>query len=325
MKSCFWFAIIALGLAGPSCSRQEAIQERTRQELAGIARVGERSISEEDFKDLLARRVKSSPEAFATLEQKERLLEELIRTEAIYTKAIAAGFDQRPDIAAAIKKLVVGRFQGEQLSNRASTPITDADARRFYDQNKSRFAQPPAVNGAVIFLKTSAKAGEEQVARRREEAEAIWQQASIADGAQFRTLAALHSEDQTSRYRGGATGWITRENLVEDWDPAVLDALFLLDQPGAFAPLVATPRGFYLVKLVEKRAASVKPFEQVRERIAHDLKHAREEEREREFYAAMKSGLNIEINREALQSISLPQEIQAPPPTPGAQTARIGR
>ena len=323
MKPCSWLPALVLAVAGISCGRQQAepTPQQTPAEVAGVARIGEAVISEASFKELLALRARSMPDGSDAQKYKENVLEELVRTEAVYAKALAAGFDQRPEIAAEIKRLIVGKFQEQRLAGRAAT--SEAELRECYHRNTARFTTPAAVSGAVIFLKVGVKAGEEQVAQRREAAEAIWAAASAASAEKFQSLAATHSEDPATRYLGGATGWLTREDHGGGWEAAVVNALFSLPDPGALAPLVATPRGFYIVKLVDRRPANLKPLEQVRETLSYQLKRAKEQQNEQEFYEVMKAGLDIQINRPLLESIVWPTQPDGPPRTPGTQTAQI--
>jgi parvulin-like peptidyl-prolyl isomerase len=317
---------IVLVLGGISCGRPQAVPQQPAPELIGVAAVGEQPITAAAFQELLARRARSTADPARTLEQKEALLEELVRAEAIYAKAIAAGFDQRPDVAAALKQLIVGKFQEENLASRLDAiKVSEAEVRDYYEHHTSQFSSPAAVSGAVIFLKVGAKAGAAEVARRRQEAESLWQEANGPGPDKFAALAARHSEDQATRYVGGATGWLTRDVQGAGWELPVLDALEALAQPGDQAPLVETPRGFYLVRLAAKRPAGVKPLELVREAIVHQLQRAKEEQTQRDFFAAMKSGLDIQINRELLGSISLPEKRDVPPRLPGAETAQIAR
>jgi len=62
-----------------------------------------------------------------------------------------------------------------------------------------------------------------------------------------------------------------------------------------------------------------------RDAIVPRLRRAKEEQAQHDFFAAMKSGLAIRINRELLGSISLPEKPDVPPRMPGAQTAQIAR
>jgi parvulin-like peptidyl-prolyl isomerase len=297
---------------------------RGRTDIPGVAQVGSVVISEDTFRELLLKKAPSTPEKFTTLEQKEALLKELIRKEAIYAKALSADFDKRPEIVAAVKQLVCARFQEHEFERfEKPADISETDVIAFYQANLSRFATEAAVNGAVIYLRLPPKSGEEQRVRRHAEAEAILKEAAEADVNSFRTLVARHSDDQATRYHGGSTGWISAGGQTR-WEPEVLAALHTLESPGHVAPILRTERGLYIIKLVEKRLASVKPLDQVRETIRYQLARAREEERKRNFDATMIAGLDIRIDRKALEGISAPA-IEPPREVPATQIAQTER
>jgi parvulin-like peptidyl-prolyl isomerase len=76
----------------------------------------------------------------------------------------------------------------------------------------------------------------------------------------------------------------------------LVQALSALKAPGELAPLVETPRGFYIAKLVEKRAAARKPLAEVREIIRYQIAREKAAQAVREFNDSMKAGLDISVN-----------------------------
>jgi parvulin-like peptidyl-prolyl isomerase len=306
--------LVAILLGAVSCGRQ--IGSASRAPIAGVARVGGVVISEQTFAELLHKRGQHQPERFATVEQKQALLDELIRPEAVYAKALASGFAQRPEIAAAVKRLITARFQEEELNKRVKATVTEAEIEDFYRENAATFRSPEAVNAALIILKASDRMTDEKRRQRRTKAQAIRERA--AAGEDFRMLALKHSEDQTTRYRGGVTGWLTRES--PDWDRAVIDTLFAQEKPGDVASVVETPHQFCVVKLLERRPAQAQPLAQMRDAIRYQLTGAREQQREQSFFAEMEAGLDIEINLPLLEKIAVGPEAE-PPSLPGTQTA----
>ena len=83
----------------------------------------------------------------------------------------------------------------------------------------------------------------------------------------------------------------------------MLRALFALEEPGAFSPVVEAPDGFYIIKLFRHRPASLMPWTEARERIRYRLAVKKEAERERKFYEANKAGLRIQVKRELVEAI----------------------
>jgi peptidyl-prolyl cis-trans isomerase D len=171
---------------------------------------------------------------------------------------------------------------------------------------------------ALIQIKGSPKATEEKRAELRTRAEKIAALAQAPD-ANFAELARLHSEDRSTRYAGGDGGWIEHGQPPISWPRELAEAAFGLETPGAFAPLVEGAGNFYVVKLMDRQPAGVRPLAEVRDRIVHHLKEQQRAAAAEHFHARQRAGLHIELNQAALQAIPLPTTAvaQAPgaPPT----------
>ena len=258
-----------------------------------------------------------------TAERKLDVLESLVREEAVFAKAKAAHFDDTPEMQAQIRRLVVSRFLEREFAPRNVSP-TKEEVAAFYEANAAKYATPAAARGAIIFIPCPATALPEKKAVARSRAESILAAARAADGAKFVELVAKESAHQPTRYRGGELPWLIRDS--RDVDPAVRDAVLAIAQPGEFAPLVAEANGFYIVKLLERREAGRKALAEVEEGIRYELSRKKSEQAERDFYTAMKSGLDIQIHREAVEALTLPASKEAPPPAmPGATAQQVSK
>ena len=259
--------------------------------------------------------------AHLTNQQKLSVLESLIQTEAVYAKAKAAGFDRTPQMEARIKDLIVAQYKEAQFTQ-PNPAVTDQEIEQYYRANRTRYATPPAVRGAVILLTSPANATKEKQEAFRAHAESILAEAKAAVGGQMFTEVVLrYSEDQASRYHGGETTWMSRRTTGADSQLAV--ALDALEKPGDFAPLIPTARGFYIAKLLEKKQAGFRPIAEVRDTIRYQLARYKTEQAAADFQASIKQGLDIRINRALLESLTLPAVEQKPPALPGTQTAQL--
>lgn len=292
-----------------------AFKSNTVAVVAGV------EISSETLKAELKKQFRVVPEGGLTVEEKLAALDGLVRNEAIYAQALAKGFNQTQEMQARIKQLVVAQFKEREFKS-ATPTVSDQEVQAAYENSSDRFAQPAAVRGAAIFLSVPGTATVERKAEFRARAEALLVEAkSVADETAFAKLVAQHSEDQATRYRGGDLGWLTHG--ASSVEAALAEALFALKAPGDFASLVQTSRGVYIAKLTEKRTAARKPLAEVRETIRYQLLREKTAQAERGFHAAMKAGIDITVNRELVESISLPAPKDAPPRLPEATTAQL--
>jgi parvulin-like peptidyl-prolyl isomerase len=306
---------LLLGVVG--CREQRQAQSPPKE----IARVGDVSISQDAFEALLNMRARGTSDRLATTAAKEALLDEMIRREAVFAKAKAAGFDQRPDIQESVKRLIAAKFQDEQTQPQgANEPsVSEQEIGQYYQQHKDKYATSAKVRGAILFLKVSPLAEAEEREQLMAKAQALLAQAKAAAPRDFAQLVQANSEDQATRYKAGDIGWVSREAKGLEPDPAVIAALFTLQKPGDIAPLVPTKKGVYIVKLTDTQAVGTRPLAEVKESIAYMLRKQKQEQQEQEFFAAMKAGLDIRINRPLLESIQpSPSPVKTPPGMPGA-------
>ena len=298
------------------CRRAEAPKAASNTGIVAVVAGAE--IPAEALARELALRMKGGVQAAPTLDRKLDVLESLVREEALFAKAKAAHFEESPEMQAEIRRLVVSRFREKQFTPPDTAPGA-AEVEKFYRENAAKYALAASVRGAVIFSPSPVSATPEKKAEARAHAESVMAEARSA--AEFSEVVARHSADQATRYRGGELPWLTRGS--QEVDAAVTDALFAMTKPGEFAPLVETPRGFYIAKLLERREAGTRPLAQVEEGIRYELSRRKAELAEREFFTAMKLGLDIQIHREAVEALELPVEKEtAPPSMPGAVGAR---
>jgi parvulin-like peptidyl-prolyl isomerase len=282
-----------------------------------IATVGGQPITLTDYQAELERRGHRSSRAGVG---KEELLEELVKSEAVYLRAKQAGFEQRPDIARKIKQFIVHRFIEEQNKPEALPP-SDREIADYYRAHPARFATPATVRFAVIEFACSPKATEAKKVEVRQRAAAVLAEAHSSGASEpaFGALAQRHSEDQATRYSGGDAGWVSR-NESSRWPFAVIEAAFALEKPGELAPVITTANGCYLVKLIDRQKAGSRRLAEVAEAIRYELAIKARHRAQDEFYNAAKADLPIEINHALLNSLPAPSSrpTSTPPALPGS-------
>ena len=293
-----WVLGVLLFAAG--CREQKKSESSTQE----IARVGAVSISRDDYEALLNLRAHGDTNRFARPDAKEALLDELVRREAILARAKAAGFDERPDVKESVKRLIVAKFEAEQRKAEANdAPPSEQEIATYYQDHTNQFAVPARVHGAIIFLKISPLADAPRRAEAMEKAQTLLARAKAASPQEFAQLVAENSEDVATRYQGGDVGWFALGTKGSSLDPEVAEALFALKQEGEVAPLVTTKKGIYIVRLIGSTPAGTRPLKEVADLIAYTITKEKQSRHEQEFYAAMKTGLDIQINRPLLESL----------------------
>jgi peptidyl-prolyl cis-trans isomerase D len=158
-----------------------------------------------------------------------------------------------------VKMLVLDREQAQ-----GKTIVPAADVQRFYNDNIAQYQTPEQIRASHILLNTAGK----DEATVRKQAEDILKQARA--GADFAALATKFSEDEGSKVNGGDLDYFGRGRMVPEFETAA----FAL-QPGQISDLVKSQFGFHIIKVVDKKPAVTRTFDEVRPQIEEQLKAQR--------------------------------------------------
>lgn len=137
----------------------------------------------------------------------------------------------------------------------AMVEVTEAEARRYYEQNKSLYQQPERVRLREITLESE------------ENAKAIWEALRLRKGENFAELARHFSINPTTRKQGGDMGVIP----ISDLHPKLQLVVKGL-KVGEFSKPVEVNGEWVIVRLEARFPTEQKTFEQVREQVIAQLK-----------------------------------------------------
>jgi peptidyl-prolyl cis-trans isomerase D len=147
---------------------------------------------------------------------------------------------------------------------RAKVNIPEADVEKEYKNNEEQYKTPEQVRASHILLKTEGK----DDAAVKAKAEEILKQAK--GGADFAELAKKNSEDEASAKNGGDLDYFGKGRMVPEFDAAVFAM-----QPGQISDLVKTQYGYHIIKLVDKKPATTRPYAQVQQQLHDQLAYQR--------------------------------------------------
>jgi parvulin-like peptidyl-prolyl isomerase len=269
-----------------------------------LAIVGDETITRADFEHAAANRA-VAPDA---------LLDELIERRALVQTARERGYDRDPQHLAAVEKLLVNRVR-EELREAHKWDITGAEIESRYRAAPEKFTVPAKIRAAMIFVECPATFTEEKRRERRADIEAV-RETALRSPAQFATLAAAHSYDQATKFRGGDIGYLVEGMGAEELEQEVLAAAFDLRNPGDLSELVSTRKGFYLLRLTERAASTDRPLSAVSAQIRADLQREKQSNSERDLMASVKNTRKIEVRRDRLPKIAPSTASPTPPQAP---------
>lgn len=164
-------------------------------------------------------------------------------------------------LEAAVRKLMKDRFS-----------ISEADVFNYYWMNRSQYTKPEMVRARHILVNPAQYApakdgmravGQSEWAKALEKALEI--QNRLRSGLSFDDAARRFSHDSQTAARGGDLGFFPRHAMVKPFS----DAAFGLKE-GQISEPVKTIYGYHLIKVEERCAEQLIPFDQIQERVRRD-------------------------------------------------------
>ena len=142
--------------------------------------------------------------------------------------------------------------------------MSPADVERSYNDNIEQYSTPEQIRASHILLKTEGKDEAGVLARAND----LLKQARA--GADFADLARKNSEDDGSASQGGDLDYFGRGRMVPEFEQAAFEA-----PSDTIVGPVKTQFGFHIIKLIDKKPATTRPLDQVRQQISDQLANDR--------------------------------------------------
>ena len=159
------------------------------------------------------------------------------------------------------KSITIEKLVNKEITSKIS--VSDAEIKTFYDKNKESFNLPERFHIAHILVtpgpdpevsnakKDDAKTPEEA----RQKASRLLRE--VQGGADFNAVARDYSEDASSAPLGGDLNFQPLDAIANNGHPNLAAAIRRM-KAGETSPIVETPFGFHILKLIAKDAGGQK-------------------------------------------------------------------
>jgi peptidyl-prolyl cis-trans isomerase D len=148
----------------------------------------------------------------------------------------------------------------------AQLEVTDTVLRQIYSSSIDRYRSGDQVNLRQILLTTTGKSADDA---KKLEAKANELLKQLKAGADFAKLAKENSDDPGTKDKGGEFGWVTKGQIPDkDFENAAFST-----KKGELSNVVKSSVGFHVLQIVDRKDATVKPFDEVRAELATEYKN----------------------------------------------------
>jgi peptidyl-prolyl cis-trans isomerase C len=302
----------------PSASASAAPPSGLTPELAArvLAKVGNHEITLGEYAATLQRMDPFERLRYQSADRRKQLLNELVDLELLAEEARRRGLDKQPETQERVRQMLRDELLAEV---RASVPtpndISEADARRYYDEHRDDFREPERRRVAHIALGSEA------------EAKAVLEKALAASPSEWGKLVETKSKDSRSKPStalppelAGDLGIVGPPGHARGENPNVPEALraavFEIDKLGAVLPRAVSAAGsFHIVRMTGKTDARDRTFADAERSIRVALVQERIRTREAELEAELKKKYPVTIDEAQLAKIPVPApSAKAPAP-----------
>jgi peptidyl-prolyl cis-trans isomerase SurA len=179
--------------------------------------------------------------------------------------------------------------------------VGDKEVDAYYSEHPDEFVIPAEATVREIVVLTEG-ASEEQ---RRSEAESV--RARAAAGEDFAALAKEASQAGT-KDSGGLLGTIKKGDIAPELEAAAFSI-----PPGSVSPVIAMPHGFHILKVDARTEESVRPLEEVREKVREQIADRRYAKDLQAFLDKSWNEATIWINPKYAERLDKRNGTQSPP------------
>jgi parvulin-like peptidyl-prolyl isomerase len=188
-------------------------------------------------------------------EQKKQILDRLIERELLVEIAKKDGTENdaeyKKDLENLKKDLLIKTWMNKAYKK---TLISDSEANKYYQDNKDKYKEPEKVRARHILVKSE------------DEAKKIIDELKNLKGDalknKFIELAKAKSKGPSGK-NGGDLNYFARGQMVKPFE----EAAFSMKKGEISTKPIKTQFGYHIIYLEDKKPASIKPFEKVKESI----------------------------------------------------------
>ncbi len=285
MKRKIAFALgLAVALAG---SAMAAKSSSNPDEV--LAKVEDEVITQADVDEIMEGVQPSQREYLSTPEGKRALVKDMSNSTLFYiwgkdNKIMET--EKYKDTIAKLQKRVVAALAMEKIFS--DIKISDEEIKAFYDEHQAAFAVPESVKASHILIQVSKDAGEKLWDKAKKDLTAL--RKDILAGKVAFEDAAKEKSDCPSKADGGNLGFFVKGQMVPEFEEAAFGT-----KVGEISAPVKTQFGYHIIKVTEKKEASTRTLDEVKDELRQQLLQKKQRDTMQEFVDKLNKSYDVEI------------------------------
>ncbi len=254
-----------------------AVQKAAPSPETVLAVVDGTEIKMKDVQDILGRLDPQRAAMYDNEPGHRAILEELVNMELFYRYGQEQKVSANPEFERnleSLKKDLTRKFAIDNLLG--GVTVTDEEVAAYYEKNKDKFEVPESVRASHILVS--------------DDVEMKKVQEDLKAGMSFEDAAKKYSTCP-SKEQGGDLGFFSKGQMVPEFETAA----FALKAGETTPEPVKTQFGLHLIKLTDKKEASVRPLAEVKDEIKEGLLNEKKAKVYQDQLAKLREQYKVEI------------------------------
>jgi peptidyl-prolyl cis-trans isomerase C len=177
------------------------------------------------------------------------------------------------------------KWMESQVGDKAK--ISDADIKKFYDENKKEFEHPELVRASHILIRVPEDADDKTVAEKKKAAQAALDRVKKED---FAAVAKEVSEEPGAAQSGGDLSFFPKDRMV----PEFATAAFAMKKGQVSKEPVRTKFGWHVIQVTDRKDAGTMPFDEVKAQVGSYLEGSKRRDAVRNIIDTLKADSKID-------------------------------
>jgi peptidyl-prolyl cis-trans isomerase C len=248
---------------------------------------GYREILDELIVDkLIARKASSVDVKDADLEAEVARIKSQFPSADVFKAEMTKAGETEETFRANVKRMFQQqKWMESQVGDKAK--VSEADIKKFYDENKKEFEHPELVRASHILIRVPDDADDKTVAEKKKAAQAALDRVKKED---FATVAKEVSEEPGAAQSGGDLSFFPKDRMV----PEFATAAFAMKKGQVSKEPVRTKFGWHVIQVTDRKDAGTMPFEEVKAQVGSYLEGSKRRDAVRNIIDTLKADSKIE-------------------------------
>ena len=187
-----------------------------------------------------------------------------------------------------VKKMIQQqKWMESQIGDKAA--VSDADIKKFYDENKKEFEHPEMVRASHILIRVPEDADEKVVAEKKKAADAALARVT-SKKEDFTAVAKEVSEEPGAKESGGDLNFFPKDRMV----PEFANAAFAMKKGEISKEPVRTKFGWHIINVTDRKDSGTMPYDEVKGQVGSYLEGGKRRDAVRNIIDTLRAEAKIE-------------------------------